>query len=549
MSAALAAASRACRRAAGDGAAARRVPGARARRRCRARRPRLRPVERRSTARRVSTRSEQRWNVYALSLLAFSLCRSWSCTCSSACRARCRSTRRRSAVCRGAGVQHRGQLRDQHELADLRRRVDDEPPHPDGRAGGAELRLGRGRASRSRSRSIRGLARRRTATIGNFWVDLDPHDRPHPAAARRSSFALRARRARAWSRTCTGPPTVHDASRARRRRSPGGPVASQEAIKELGTNGGGFFNANSAHPFENPTPLTNLLEMLALLADPVRARLHVRADGRRPAAGLGACSRRCSCSGSRSRWSRWRSRRTATRARPSARPASTRRSRRQHGGQGGPLRRRRLRRSSRRRRPARRPARSTAMHDSFTPLGGAVPLVQHDARRGHLRAASASGLYGMLIFALLAVFIAGLMVGRTPEYLGKKIQAAEMKLVVLYILVVPRSSSASPRSSVLLDTAQGVDPQPGPARLHRDPLRVHLGGEQQRLGLRRPDAATPTGTTRRSALAMLVGRFLPDHPGAGDRRLAGAQAAGAGDRGHLPDRHAAVRRRCSSAWS
>ena len=98
-----------------------------------------------------------------------------------------------------------------------------------------------------------------------------------------------------------------------------------------------------------------------------------------------------------------------------------------------------------------------------------------------------AGLYGMLVFALLAVFIAGLMVGRTPEYLGKKIQATEMKLVVVYLLVVPL---VDPRLRVDLGRArqsEGVDPQPRPARPLRGRLRVHVGGEQQRLRLRRPD--------------------------------------------------------------
>ena len=97
-----------------------------------------------------------------------------------------------------------------------------------------------------------------------------------------------------------------------------------------------------------------------------------------------------------------------------------------------------------------------------------------------------AGLYGMLIFALLAVFIAGLMVGRTPEYLGKKIQAAEMKLVVLYILAVPLVVLGFAGDLGGARHGAGVDPQPGPARAHRGRLRLHLGGEQQRLGLRRP---------------------------------------------------------------
>ena len=125
------------------------------------------------------------------------------------------------------------------------------------------------------------------------------------------------------------------------------------------------------------------------------------------------------------------------------------------------------------------------MHDSYTPLGGAVPLV--NMMLGEVSPGGVgAGLYGMLIFALLAVFIAGLMVGRTPEYLGKKIQAAEMKLVVLYILAVPLAVLGFAGASVVMPAAVGIAPQPGPARPHRDRLRLHLAGQQQRLGVRRP---------------------------------------------------------------
>ena len=184
-------------------------------------------------------------------------------------------------------------------------------------------------------------------------------------------------------------------------------------------------------------------------------------------------------------------------------------------------------------------------HDSFTPLGGAVPLA--NMMLGEVSPGGVgAGLYGILIFALLAVFIAGLMVGRTPEYLGKKIQAAEMKLVVLYLLVVPALTLGFASVSVLLDSGEGVDPEPGRARPLRGGVRVHLGGEQQRLRLRRPGGDTDWFNTT-LGLAMLAGPFPADRARARDRRLAGAQAAGAGHRGDVPDRDAAVRRRCSSA--
>ena len=215
-----------------------------------------------------------------------------------------------------------------------------------------------------------------------------------------------------------------------------GPVASQEIIKQFGTNGGGFFNANSAHPFENPTPLSNFLAMFGDLRDLVRPHLHARLDDRIAPARLGGL-----------------------------------------GGDGVPLRRRRhgrlLGRSARqpdadrrRRRSGRRPrSRSggnmegkevrfgianTALfatvttdascgaingwHDSFTPLGGLVPLANMQLSEVVFGGVGA-GMYGMLVYIILSVFIAGLMVGRTPEYLGKKIQAFEVQMAMLTVLI------------------------------------------------------------------------------------------------------------------
>ena len=208
---------------------------------------------------------------------------------------------------------------------------------------------------------------------------------------------------------------------------PGGPVASQEAIKELGTNGGGFYNANSAHPFENPNGFTNLLELWLLLMIPFAlpyAFGRLAGDRRQGwavfaamftlwigSAGLAVGLR----SGRQSRIStraggnmEGKEVRFGTAASGLFAASTT-------GTSTGAV---------------------NAAHDSFTPLGGAVPLV--NMMLGEVTPGGVgAGLYGMLIFALLAVFLAGLMVGRTPEYLGKKIQAAEMKLVVLYILIVP----------------------------------------------------------------------------------------------------------------
>ena len=123
------------------------------------------------------------------------------------------------------------------------------------------------------------------------------------------------------------------------------------------------------------------------------------------------------------------------------------------------------------------------MHDSFTPLGGMAPMAH--MMLGEISPGGVGvGLMGMLIIALLAVFIAGLMVGRTPEYLGKKIQAPEMKLVTLYILAMPIALLVFAAASVMLKSADTY--QAGTARAVGGALQLRLGGEQQRLGVRLP---------------------------------------------------------------
>ncbi len=213
---------------------------------------------------------------------------------------------------------------------------------------------------------------------------------------------------------------------------PMGPMASQEIIKELGTNGGGFFNANSAHPFENPTPLSNFLEMLLIFAIPAGLTYtYGRMAGDQRARLDDFCRHGGAVPGWRRRWPTLPSR-PATRlsriCRSSKRPAIWK---------------------------ARKSASAIAnsalfatvttdascgavnsMHDSFTPLGGMVPLV--NIQLGEIIFGGVgAGLYGMLVFVVLSVFIAGLMVGRTPEYLGKKIESREVKLAMLYILIFP----------------------------------------------------------------------------------------------------------------
>ncbi len=212
---------------------------------------------------------------------------------------------------------------------------------------------------------------------------------------------------------------------------PMGPVASQEAIKELGTNGGGFFNANSAHPFENPSALSDFIELVLIFAIPAGltytygrmardqrqgwvlfAAMSVLffagvattywAESHPNAAldGLGVASAPGNMEGKEVRFGIPQSTLFATVTTDASCGAVN------------------------------------SMHDSYTPLGGMVPLVNIQLGEVVFGGVGA-GLYGILVFALLTVFIAGLMVGRTPEYLGKKIEAREMKLAMLYVLVFP----------------------------------------------------------------------------------------------------------------
>ena len=226
-----------------------------------------------------------------------------------------------------------------------------------------------------------------------------------------------------------------------RRRSQGaqqtialGPVASQEIIKELGNNGGGFFNANSAHPFENPTPLTNFLEMVAMFAIPFALTYTFGRYARQPASGLGDLR------GDGDRLPRRRAviAMSAELAGNPLFPAGVDQAlgnmegkEMKFGAGVGALW------------AAITTSTSTgainAWHDSFQPLGGLIPLF--NMQLGEITPGGiGAGLYGMLVVgAILAVFIAGLMVGRTPEYLGKKVEAFEMKMAMLVVLVLGAS--------------------------------------------------------------------------------------------------------------
>ncbi|NOJ80318.1 potassium-transporting ATPase subunit KdpA [Myxococcus xanthus] len=210
-----------------------------------------------------------------------------------------------------------------------------------------------------------------------------------------------------------------------------GPVASQEAIKTLGTNGGGFFNANSAHPFENPTPLTNLVQMLSIFAIPAALTYtygKMAGDHRQGWALLAAMSV-LFLVGVAAVYA------AESQANPAVSAAG-------QVAQAGNLEGKEVRNGVAASAlfatvtTAASCGAVNAMHDSFTPLGGLVPMVNMQLGEVVFGGVGA-GLYGILVMVVLSVFIAGLMVGRTPEYLGKKIEAREMKLAMLYVLIFP----------------------------------------------------------------------------------------------------------------
>ena len=304
---------------------------------------------------------------------------------------------------------------------------------------------------------IRGFARHGAATVGNAWVDLTritlylllpasfvfavfltSQGVIQNFAADQPVTTLEVTHYAAPKLDAAGLPekddqgnVVSEAAQTPTQTLAMGPVASQEAIKMLGTNGGGFFNANSAHPFENPTPLTNFCEMLAILLIPAAlcftfgqmvddtrqgwallaamtllfvalagAAMVFEQQGNPLLTQLGVDPLAGNMEGKETRFGIAESGLFAAITTAASCGAVN------------------------------------AMHDSFTPLGGLIPLVLMQLGEVVFGGVG-SGLYGMLICAIMAVFIAGLMIGRTPEYLGKKIETFEMKMTAIAILVTP----------------------------------------------------------------------------------------------------------------
>ena len=271
---------------------------------------------------------------------------------------------------------------------------------------------------------IRGLARVRSGTLGNFWVDLTRAvTRLLLPLAVLSAFVLLAGGVVQNLAGFTDVTTLTGGAAT----IPGGPVASQEAIKLLGTNGGGFFNANSAHPFENPTPWTNVLQVLLMLVIPFSLpRTFGRMVGstRQGVAIAAVMATIFAVSLSAMTWFELRGAGTATQLAGGAMEGKEAR----FGIWGSTLFGTTSTITS--------TGAVNSMHDSYTALGGMMAML--NMMLGEIAPGGVgSGLYGLLVLAVITVFIAGLLVGRTPEYLGKRIGPREIKLASLYILVTP----------------------------------------------------------------------------------------------------------------
>jgi len=335
---------------------------------------------------------------------------------------------------------------------------------------------------------IRGFARHTAQTIGNFWVDLTrvtmyvlvPMSMIIAALLMSQGViqnmksyqdvpVLQASTYAAPKLDAQGNPVKDDKGNAVTVPTPltkqtlaMGPVASQEAIKMLGTNGGGFFNANSAHPYENPTPFANFLQIFSILIIPAALALvfgRMIGDRRQGIAVLAAMTVAFVL---------------AIGFEVSAEQGGNPTLAALHVDQstnalqpGGNMEGKETRFGIAQTgiftvaTTAASCGAVDTMHDSLTPLGGLVPMLLMQLGEV-IYGGVGSGLYGMLVFALLAVFVAGLMIGRTPEYVGKKIEAYEMKMVSIVVLLTPLLVLVGTSIAVLADAGKAGIANPGP---------------------------------------------------------------------------------------
>ena len=360
---------------------------------------------------------------------------------------------------------------------------------------------------------IRGLARQQVETIGNFWVDMVRSTLYIllPLSLVLAVFLVSQGVVQTFApaQTVTLVEATKDADGkpVTEQTIAVGPAASQVAIKQLGTNGGGFFNVNSAHPLENPTALSNLAEVISILL--ISAALcftfgRMVGDQRQGIAVLAAMTIALGGFYAFTAWAEQSGNPMFTGIGATSAYGAT-----QPGGNmEGKEARFGIAQSAlwATATTAASNGSVNAMHDSFTPLGGMAPMVLMQLGEV-IFGGVGSGLYGMLVFAIVTVFIAGLMVGRTPEYLGKKIQAAEMKLVVLYILAVPVAVLCFTGASLLLDSALASRANLGPHGLTEIAYAFTSAANNNGSAFGGLTANTDWYNTT-LGLSMLVGRFL-----------------------------------------
>ena len=347
---------------------------------------------------------------------------------------------------------------------------------------------------------VRGLASRKSPTIGNFWVDLTRGVLRIllPLSVVAAIVLLAAGVIQNFDgfqhvTTITGGTAT----------IPGGPVASQEAIKELGTNGGGFFNVNSAHPFENPNVWTNLFEIFLLLVIPFslpRTFGRMVNDNRQGYAIVAVMGLIWVVSAALLTWAEAAGSGTASQLAGGAMEGKETR----FGIVGSAIFGSSTTLTS--------TGAVNSMHDSYTSLGGAVTLV--DMMLGEVAPGGVgAGLYGILVMAIVAVFVAGLMVGRTPEYLGKKIGAREVKLASIYILITPTlvllGTALSFAIPAVRDSVTGTSMANTGLHGYSEVLYAFTSaGNNNGSAFAGLTASTPWFDTA-LGVVMLLGRFLP----------------------------------------
>ncbi|HXN95282.1 MAG TPA: potassium-transporting ATPase subunit KdpA [Candidatus Acidoferrales bacterium] len=366
---------------------------------------------------------------------------------------------------------------------------------------------------------IRGITRRESGTIGNFWVDLT---RCFlwvllPVCLVGSLFLISqgvvqnlkpyatAQLLELQSVQTQGSDGKTAAQTITQQMIPLGPAASQEAIKMFGTNGGGFFSANSAHPLENPTPLSNFFQMFLIFAIPSGLTYTLGRMAGSPRHGWavwGAMTALFLVGVSTVYWAEAKGNLQLSGVNQAATDLQS----------GGNMEGKEVRfgiANSALFATVTTDASCGAvngMHDSFTPLGGMIPLV--NIMLGEvIFGGVGSGLYGMLVFVILAVFIAGLMVGRTPEYLGKKVEAFDVKMAMLSVLVTSATILVFAAVAAVAKFGTSSISNPGPHGLSQILYAYTSATGNNGSAFGGLNANTPWYNTS-TAFAMLLGRFF-----------------------------------------